>query len=88
MALKNTIKHVHELLARITKDLGRAERGNKAAAQRVRTGTIKLEKTAKLYRKESIADEKKGRKAKPAKAKGKAKSHGKKKAKSRRSKAM
>ncbi len=59
MALKNTIKEVYELLAHITHDLEKSEKGNKAAAQRVRTSTIKLEKLAKVYRKESIAEDKK-----------------------------
>ena len=74
MALKQTVHEMHTLLGRITSDLQKAEGGNKAAAQRVRTGTIHLEKVAKKYRKESISEEKKtkgtGRKAaaKPAKA--------------------
>lgn len=59
MALKNTVKGIQDLLAHITTDLQKAENGNKAASQRVRTGTIKLEKLAKVYRKESITDEKK-----------------------------
>ena len=59
MALKSTIKEMHHLLSHVAKDLVKAEKGNKAAAQRVRTGTIKLEKKAKLYRKESIAELKK-----------------------------
>lgn len=67
MALKNTVKDVQHLLAKITHDLQKAERGNKAASQRVRTGTIKLEKLAKLYRKESIAEEKKSKGKRPAK---------------------
>lgn len=73
MALKNTVKDVHHLLARITHDLQKSERGNKAAAQRVRTSTIKLEKLAKLYRKESIAEEKKSKGKRPAKASAKKK---------------
>jgi hypothetical protein len=60
MALKETMNHINHLLAQVNKDLMKVERGNKAAAQRVRTGTIKLEKIAKLFRKESIAAEKKG----------------------------
>lgn len=60
MALAQTINHVRSLLGHITADLVKAENGNKAAAQRVRTGTVKLEKLAKAYRKESIATEKKG----------------------------
>ena len=58
MALKETTKHLRDLLAHITHDLEKAEGGNKAASQRVRTGTVKLEKIAKLYRKESIKAEK------------------------------
>lgn len=68
MALKDTYKHLRDLLSQITHDLEKADGGNKAASQRVRTGTVKLEKLAKLYRKESIKAEKatKGQK-KPAK---------------------
>ncbi len=58
MALNLTTKQLSELLSHITDDLTKAENGNKAAAQRVRTGTVKLEKVAKLYRKESIKGEK------------------------------
>jgi hypothetical protein len=68
MALKNTIKGIQDLLASITSDLQKAENGNKAASQRVRTGTIKLEKIAKVYRKESISDEKKNKGKKAPKA--------------------
>lgn len=71
MALKETYKHLKDLLVGITHDLDKAENGNKAASQRVRTGTVKLEKIAKLYRKESIKSEKltKGTK-RPAKKAG------------------
>lgn len=89
MALKETVKHLKDLLAQITHDIDKADNGNKAASQRVRTGTVRLEKIAKLYRKESIKTERgtKGTrkpaakktaakaKAKPAKAKAKAKTH-------------
>lgn len=57
MALKETIKHLRDLLSNITSDLEKSDNGNKAASQRVRTGTVKLEKVAKLYRKESIKNE-------------------------------
>lgn len=77
MALKDTTKHLRELLSQITVDLEKADGGNKAASQRVRTGTVKLEKVAKVYRKESIKGEKatKGQKktTKKAAAKPKAK---------------
>lgn len=59
MSLKETYKQMRDLLTNVTSDLEKAEGGNKAASQRVRTGTVKLEKLAKLYRKESIASEKK-----------------------------
>lgn len=68
MALKDTVKHMRDLLSQITSDLEKADKGNKAASQRVRTSTVKLEKTAKLYRKESIRSEKTATKA-PKKAK-------------------
>lgn len=59
MALKNTIKTMHSLLVSLKHNLEKAEKGNKAASQRVRTGSIKLGKIAKVYRKESVAAEKK-----------------------------
>lgn len=58
MALKETTKHLKDLLNQITQDIEKADGGNKAASQRVRTGTVKLEKIAKVYRKESIKFEK------------------------------
>ena len=58
MELKNTIEEMSALLARIVDDLDKAANGNKAASQRVRTGTVKLEKIAKHYRKESSQEEK------------------------------
>lgn len=68
MALKDSIKHMRDLLANIQADLEKADKGNKAASQRVRTGTVKLEKIAKHYRKESVATEKKTKGHKPKKA--------------------
>lgn len=76
--LDNIVKYMQNLLSGITVDLEKSTKGNKAASQRVRTGTVKLEKVAKLYRKESIKSEKgqtksKGkRKAAAAKPKAKA----------------
>jgi hypothetical protein len=83
MSLKDTFKQMRELLNNITQDLEKSENGNKAASQRVRTGTVRLEKIAKLFRKESITSEKKNKgqkkttrstaqKLKPAAAKAKA----------------
>lgn len=59
MSLNNTYKHLKDLLCNITSDLEKSEKGNKAASQRVRTGTVRLEKVAKAFRKESILNEKK-----------------------------
>lgn len=58
MSLRDTVSQLGQLLESISKDLVKANRGYKAAAQRVRTGTIRLEKLAKKYRKESINAEK------------------------------
>lgn len=76
MALKETIKRMRDLLSHIETDLVKAEGGNKAASQRVRTGTVSLEKLAKVYRKESIQSEK-GAVAHSTRAKPKAKPHAK-----------
>ncbi len=67
MSLHDTVKEMRELLAAISVDLEKAANGNKAASQRVRTGTIRLEKSAKKYRKESIKAEKNQPAKKPAK---------------------
>jgi hypothetical protein len=81
MALNDTVRHMRELLASISVDLEKAIGGNKAASQRVRTGTIRLEKIAKNYRKESIQSEKSGSVkrggAKKAKAHKPSKAHAK-----------
>lgn len=68
MALKDTSKELRSLINSISGDLDKAENGNKAAAQRVRTCSIRFEKVAKLFRKESIKSEKTGgfKKKKPA----------------------
>jgi hypothetical protein len=58
MSLKDTTKELRELLHDIARDLEKADGGNKAASQRVRTGTVKLEKVSKVYRKQSISSEK------------------------------
>jgi len=69
MSLRDTVQQLGELLEVLTKDLAKANRGYKAAAQRVRTGTVKLEKLAKRYRKESMAAERGGKKKSSAKKK-------------------
>ena len=61
MSLKETIHRLNHLLSAIIKDLGKVQKGNRTAAQRVRVGTVHLEKIGKAFRKESIAAEKGGR---------------------------
>jgi hypothetical protein len=61
MSLNETMNQLNHLLTDLIKDLAKASRGNKTAAQRVRTGTIHLEKVAKIFRKESVAAEKNGK---------------------------
>ncbi len=75
MALNDTVKKLHTLLAEVGADLTKSEGGNSAAAQRARTGTIKLEKLGKLFRKESVKASKgsKGKKKPAAKKKAPAK---------------
>ena len=61
MALKDTMQELDHLLTDVVKDLGKACRGNQTAAQRVRVGTVHLERIAKMFRKESVAAEKNGK---------------------------
>ena len=77
MGLNDTVKRMRELLAGISVDLEKSVGGNKAASQRVRTGTIRLEKVAKNYRKESISSEKSGGSKKQASKKAPAKAKAK-----------
>ncbi len=66
MALKETINQMRQYLIELTHDLEKAAEGNRAAAQRVRTGSIHFAKVTKTFRKESVAAErvpKKGRKS-------------------------
>ena len=62
MALKTTVEKLKKLLLEISHDLEKSGRGNRAASQRVRTNTIQFAKVAKVYRKESIAEGRKGKK--------------------------
>lgn len=82
MALSTTMRQMKSLLSDIIMDLEKTENGNKAASQRVRTGTVKLEKIAKTFRKESIVADKKmkGKPAAKKKAAAKKKPAAKKKA--------
>lgn len=60
MSLSESVHQLNHLLASISKDMLKVQKGNKAAAQRVRVGTIKLEKIAKRFRADSVSAEKKG----------------------------
>jgi len=80
MALKDTMNKMNAMLCELCGDLEKAAEGNRAASQRVRTGSIKFAKMAKIYRKESIAAEKGGGgKRKAAKSKKAPAKKGKKK---------
>jgi hypothetical protein len=62
MGLKETTNAMRQHLINLCHDLEKAAEGNRAAAQRVRTGSIKFAKTAKIYRKETVDAEKAGTK--------------------------
>ena len=76
MSLSETMDNLEDLLTTLMKDLRKVTRGNRSAAQRVRVGTIRLEKVGKQLRKESVDAEKTGklRKAKKKAKKRKRKS--------------
>lgn len=72
MPLKDTAHQMKILLHNITHDLEKAMgRGNRAATQRVRTATVRLEKIAKTFRKESVLLERLRKRASNKKAKKK-----------------
>lgn len=51
---------MYKLLDKIKLNLHKTEKGNKTAAQRTRTLTIQFAKYAKMFRQESLTEEKKG----------------------------
>ncbi len=61
MAFKETLEKLNQQLESLSSDLQKVSKGNKAASQRVRTGTLKLEKVGKQFRKESLHLEKSGK---------------------------
>lgn len=61
MSLSETMGKLEDLLVKLVKDLGKVTKGNRSAAQRVRVGTIRMEKVAKQFRKESVDAEKAGK---------------------------
>jgi hypothetical protein len=60
MSLRETINYLQHLCNNISNDLSKVTRSNKTAAQRVRTSTVKFEKMAKIFRKESVKAERSG----------------------------
>ena len=64
MVLKEVIHEMRQLLAQLSEDLEKSVKGNRAASQRVRTGSIKFSQLSKVFRKESVAAEKGPKKAK------------------------
>jgi hypothetical protein len=73
MGLKETINQLRQLLSELTRDLEKAAGGNRAASQRVRTGSVTFAKIAKVYRKESVAAERGSKKGKKPSKKAPAK---------------
>ncbi len=53
MVLKTTTRNMEKLLQLLMIDLEKSDR-NKTAAQRVRTNSVKFQKLAKVYRRESM----------------------------------
>lgn len=64
MSLAVATKEIEEIIYDILKDIPKFQKGNKTAAQRVRTATIRLAKLSKEWRKLSLASEKKPIKSK------------------------
>jgi Histone H1-like protein Hc1 len=62
MDLKDSIHQMNELLNGMLRDLVKTAKGNRAAAQRVRTASVDFAKIAKVFRKESILINGKSRK--------------------------
>jgi len=67
MSLGDTMGNLEHLLVSVSNDISKVRKGNKSAAQRVRVGTLSLEKIGKQFRKESVKAEKTGRLRKPRK---------------------
>jgi hypothetical protein len=59
MSFIQTTEELAELLAQLLEDVPKAMKGNKTAAQRIRTKSVKFSKLAKIWRKESLDQERK-----------------------------
>jgi len=55
MGLKESVSAMKDLMHLMCRDLDKTSRGNRAAAQRVRTSSVKFAKLAKDFRKESVS---------------------------------
>ncbi len=64
MSFLETTEELVELLQSILEDVPKMLKGNKTAAQRIRTKTIKIAKVSKVWRKESLDQERKKVKSK------------------------
>lgn len=54
MTYKDTVAQMKRLLSDLMRDLDKGLLGNKAASQRARVNTVKLEKLSRAYRKQSL----------------------------------
>lgn len=54
MTHKEAVASMKRLLSELQRDLDKGLLGNKAASQRARVNTVKLEKLSKIYRKLSL----------------------------------
>ncbi len=59
MSFLQTTEELVDLLQTILEDVPKMLRGNKTAAQRIRTKTVKITKVSKIWRKESLDQERK-----------------------------
>ena len=71
MAILDLSEDLQELLEDILEDLPKSVNGNKSAAQRIRTKTVRLAKLSKEWRKNSLDLEKKRLSRSKAKSKKK-----------------
>jgi hypothetical protein len=55
MVLKDSVSALKDIMHLMCRDLDKTIRGNRAAAQRVRTASVKFAKLAKDFRKESVS---------------------------------
>ena len=59
MSFMETTEELAILLQTVLEDVPKVLKGNKTAAQRIRTKTVKIAKVSKIWRKESLELEKK-----------------------------